>query len=94
MQLTYPIIMIHLLGAPHACGICLQALRPGSAAQDPPSGQIGWRWTDTMAAGDFNRTHFRESSQWKSLTRKHAQIISNDTFVLERFLVQCPADMQ
>ena len=47
-----------------------------------------------MAAGDFNRSHFRESSEWKMLTREHAQIISDDKFVEERFFVQCPPDVQ
>jgi len=47
-----------------------------------------------MAAGDFNRSHFRESSQWKALTREHAQIIDDDTFVLGRFFGHCPPDRQ
>ena len=47
-----------------------------------------------MAAGDFNRSHFRESSQWKALIREHAQIINDDTFILDRFFVKCPADQQ
>ncbi len=65
--------------------------------QDPPPGHIEphWgRWADGMAAGDFNRSHFRESSQWKALTREHAQIIDDDTFVLGRFFAHCPPEQQ
>jgi hypothetical protein len=63
------------------------------AAQEPPPEHID-RWEDRMAAGDFNVSHFRESSQWKVLIREHAQIVKKDAFVLERFLTKCPAGQQ
>ena len=43
-----------------------------------------------MTQGNFTADHFRESSQWKMLIREHAQIISNDNFILKRFLFRCP----
>ena len=50
------------------------------------------RWADNMTAGNFTGDHFRESSQWKMLLREHAQLISDDTFVLKRFLFRCPVN--
>ena len=69
-----------------------EALAP--AAQEPPPDDSNMRWSDDMAAGDFNSSHWRKSFQWFTLVREHAQIISDDTFVLERFLVRCPAEAQ
>ena len=57
--------------------------------QEPPPDHPE-RWADNMTAGNFTGDHFRESSQWKMLLREHAQLISDDTFVLKRFLFRCP----
>ena len=64
------------------------------AAQHPPPDHIWSRWRDEMAVGNFTRSHFRESSQWTALTREHAQLISDDAFVLDRFLAKCPPNVQ
>ena len=47
-----------------------------------------------MASGDFKKSHWRKSAQWKMLIREHARVIVDDTFVMERFFIKCPEDGQ
>lgn len=43
------------------------------------SGRMGWKL----------REHWRKSSQWFALTRKHAQLVLEDTHVLDLFQRYC-----
>ena len=65
------------------------SLHMPAVAQEPPPSHPE-RWAANMTKGNFTGAYFRESSQWKMLTRAHAQVIDDDTIVLDRFLYRCP----
>jgi predicted ATP-grasp superfamily ATP-dependent carboligase len=43
-----------------------------------------YRWTDRMKTPHLDRIHWRKSSQWFSLIRKHVQTVVEDEEVSER----------
>lgn len=47
------------------------------------------RWNDKMETSNFKKHHWRKTSQWFSCTRKHAQIIVDDTEVNDAFEKFC-----
>jgi Core-2/I-Branching enzyme len=55
------------------------------------SGQVDmpYRWSDRMKTDHMNATHWRKSSQWFALQRKHAEIVVNDKEVEEKFEKYC-----
>ena len=47
------------------------------------------RWSDALSSDRLNSSHFRKSSQWVSLIRKHAELAVKDTHlsaIFERLL--------
>ncbi|KAL4537779.1 hypothetical protein Ndes2437B_g08880 [Nannochloris sp. 'desiccata'] len=48
-----------------------------------------WRWSDRMKTEHMNATHWRKSSQWFALQRKHAEIVVNDEEVEDSFKKYC-----
>ncbi len=42
-----------------------------------------------MQQGELSLKHWRKSAQWASLTRKHAQIVSDDVAVADVFAKHC-----
>ena len=45
-----------------------------------------------MEQGELSKKHWRKSAQWASLTRKHAQIVSDDVAVADVFAKHCRVD--
>ena len=48
-----------------------------------------YRWSDKMKTEHMNSSHWRKSSQWFALQRKHAEIVVNDQEVEESFKKYC-----
>ena len=46
-----------------------------------------WRFSGRM--GWALRNHWRKSSQWFALSRKHAEIVLDDTYILDLFQRYC-----
>ncbi len=47
------------------------------------------RWEPEMEQGELSLRHWRKSAQWASLTRKHAQIVSDDVAIADIFAKHC-----
>ncbi|CAL8470673.1 g10215 [Coccomyxa elongata] len=47
------------------------------------------RWEPEMEQGELSLKHWRKSAQWASLTRKHAQIVSDDVAIADIFAKHC-----
>lgn len=45
------------------------------------SGFLWDRWAPEMESAGLRQTHWRKSSMWSMLTRKHAQAVVDDTEV-------------
>jgi hypothetical protein len=48
-----------------------------------------YRWSERMKTGHMNSSHWRKSSQWFALQRKHAEIIVNDDEIERSFAEHC-----
>lgn len=47
------------------------------------------KWNKHMRTHTLRRGHWRKSSQWFSLTRKHAQVVASDTHVASSLSKEC-----
>ena len=58
---------------------------------DPQQSMIR-RWSDVMKTPRMNSSHWRKSSQWWSLRRKHAELVVRDVEVFDSFAKHCHYD--
>ena len=51
------------------------------------------RWSDLMTTSEMNISHWRKSSQWFAMQRRHAEVVDADVEVNESFEKYCKYDM-
>ncbi len=76
-------------GAPHTRdkGCLPLTVLPGVIAAQHQVSDV--RWDDSLAADGFEARHWRKSSQWATLTRRHAELVAADELVIGRMSLRC-----
>ncbi len=47
------------------------------------------RWDDSMATEGLEAGHWRKSSQWSAMPRRHAELVARDELVIGRMAQRC-----
>ena len=63
---------------------CRNASNPDDSNQ-----RMDYRWQPSMAGAGVTKQAWRKSSQWFSLSRRHAEVVAGDTAVNDVFAREC-----